>query len=115
PDPAQVGAAAGYELVLAEGAIFDEGSGLCPYLAVAEDPYSFTVNLGFSLDEFDPVDPDYPSENISGLGDTAVWQAEYHMLWVVTGDRSVTVQVSGVDLSDSDERATALAIAEIVV
>ena len=115
PDAAQVGAAAGHQLVLAEGAIVEEGSGLCPYLAVGDDPYAFTVNVGFSVDEFDLVDPNYPSESISGLGDTAVWQELNHLLWVVTGDRSVTVQVWGEDLSDSDARAEALAIAETLV
>ena len=71
--------------------------------------------LAFSLDEFNPVDPDYPSEDIAGLGDSAVWQEQYHMLWVVTGGRNVTVQVSGVDLSDADERAKAIAVAETLV
>ena len=103
------------KLELAEGAIVEDGSGLCPYLAVAEDPYEFTVNIAFSLDEFNPVDPDYPSEDIAGLGDSAVWQEQYHMLWVVTGGRNVTVQVSGVDLSDADERAKAIAVAETLV
>lgn len=115
PDAAQVGAAAGRELVLGEGAVAEGGSGLCPYLAVADDPYSFTVNLGFSLDAIDPIDPTYDSEEISGVGDRAVWQDYYHLLWVVTGGQNVTIQVSGVDLSDADERAIALAVAETIV
>jgi hypothetical protein len=115
PDPGDVGAAAGRELVLADGAIAEGGEGMCPYLAAGDDAYSFTVNIGLSRDDFYPIEADEPTEEIAGLGDRAVWQPGYHLLIVWHGDGRVSVQVSGTDLSDDDERAVAIAIAEGLV
>jgi hypothetical protein len=115
PEPGEVGAAAGRELVLADGAIVQDGEGLCPYLSAGDDPYAFTVNIGLSRDDFYPIEPDEPTEDITGVGESAVWQAGYHLLVVWTGEGRVSVQVSGADLSDDDERAVAIAVAELLV
>jgi hypothetical protein len=112
PDPAEVGGAAGRELELAPGALVQEGEGLCSYLAVGDDPYVFTVNIGLSSDDFYPVEADEPTEDVGGLGDRAIWQEGYHLLVVWYDDgRVLSVQVSGDDLSDDDERDVAVAIA----
>lgn len=111
PDPAEVGAAAGREVVLADGAIAEDGEGLCPYLAAGDDPYVFTINIGLSRDDFYPVEPDEPTEDIAGLGESAIWQPGYHLLVVWTGAGRVSVQVSGTELSDDDEREVAIAVA----
>ena len=112
PDPAEVGAAAGRDVVLSDGAMAQDGEGMCPYLAAGEDPYAFTVNVGLSRDDFYPIEPDEPTEEISGLGERAIWQSGYHLLVVWTGAGRISVQVSGVDLSDADEREVAIAIAQ---
>jgi hypothetical protein len=116
PDAAEVGGAAGRELELAPGALVQEGEGLCSYLAVGDDPYVFTVNIGLSSDDFYPVEADEPTEDVGGLGDRAIWQEGYHLLVVWYDDgRVLSVQVSGDDLSDDDERDVAVAIADGLV
>lgn len=112
PDPAEVGAAAGRELVLADGAIAEDGEGLCPYLAAGDDPFAFTINVGLSRDDFYPVESDEPTEEIADLGERAIWQPGYHLLVVWTGAGRVSVQVSGTGLSDDDEREVAIAVAQ---
>jgi hypothetical protein len=112
PDPAEVGAAAGREVVLADGAIAQEGEGLCPYLAAGDDPYAFTVNIGLSRDDFYPIEPDEPTEEIDDMGERAIWQPGYHLLFVWTGAGRISVQVSGSGLSGDDEREVAIAIAQ---
>lgn len=112
PDPAEIGAAAGREVVLADGALAEDGEGLCPYLAAGDDPYAFTINVGLSRDDFYPIEADEPTEDISGLGESAIWQPGYHLLVVWTGAGRVSVQVSGTGLSDDDEREVAIAVAE---
>jgi hypothetical protein len=111
PDPGDVGAAAGRELVVADGAIADEGEYLCPYLAAGDDPYAFTINLGHSIDDFYPIEADEPTEDIAGLGDRAVWQAGYDLLVVWTNEGRLSVQVAGAGLSEDAERETAIAVA----